>query len=86
MEQRPGNSNHCEIIPRGRKALVCRLTHFAPSERSGFLQGPRIRLSCQLSEAHITISLRGFATALLSVGFSMIRCSRTKVMAVESVL
>lgn len=47
VEQRPGNSNHWEIIPRGRKASVCRLTHvhnFVPSERSDFLQGLRMHL------------------------------------------
>lgn len=27
VEQGPGNSNHWEIIPCGRKAAVCRLTH-----------------------------------------------------------
>lgn len=40
-------------------------------------------LSCQISEAHITNSLCSFATASLSLGFSMLRCSHTKVIVVE---
>lgn len=75
VEQRPGNSNHWEIIPYGRTAPLCRLTHmhnFAPSERNDFLQWPHVHLWCQVSEAHITIPLCGFATISLSIGFSML--------------
>lgn len=88
VEQRPGNSNHWEIIPYGRTAPLCRLTHmhnFAPSERNDFLQWPHVHLWCQVSEAHITIPLCGFATISLSVGFSMLGCSHTKVMVMERV-